>query len=200
MHIRFILIFILVFNLVASRVALAQELPVHRLYGNTPNIAIKSNLLYDVTLGPNLGIELKLGKRYTLDLPVNYNPFTFADNRKWKHIFVQPEVRYWLCESFTGHFFGIHGHYADYNIGNIGPLSTTQKYRYRGWLAGGGISWGHQRVLSARWSLETTIGLGYAYLDYSQNEYQRCGLKLKDDHTHYIGITKLGISLIYILK
>lgn len=194
-----ILIFILVFISI-SRVSLAQEFQLHRLYDSTPHFAIKSNLLHDVTLSPNLGVEFKLSKRYTLDLPVTYNPFSFADNRKWKHILVQPEVRYWLCESFAGHFFGLHGHYADYNVGNIGPLSATKKHRYRGWLAGGGISWGHQRVLSSRWSLETTIGVGYAYLDYSENEYQKCGLKIKDDHKHYIGITKLGVSLIYIIK
>jgi Protein of unknown function (DUF3575). len=199
MCIRNILIFILVFNL-ASRVSFAQDSPGYRLYDGTPNIAVKSNLLYDFTLGPNLGLEFKLNKRLTLDLPVNYNPFSFSDNRKWKHLLIQPELRYWLCESFVGHFLGIHVHYADYNVGNIGPLSTTKNYRYRGWLAGGGVSWGHQWVLSTRWSLETTVGVGYAYLDYTQNEYQKCGLKIKDDHYHYLGLTKLGVSLIYILK
>ncbi|NDV60442.1 DUF3575 domain-containing protein [Bacteroides sp. 519] len=198
MYTRILIIFILIFNLALG--TSAQELPGHRLYNATPNIAVKSNLLYDLTLGPNLGIEFKLSKRYTLDLPVNYNPFEFGNNRKWKHILVQPELRYWLCESFAGHFLGVHAHYADYNVGNIGPLNATKANRYRGWLVGGGISWGYQRILSTRWSLETTIGLGYAYLDYNQYEYPACGSKIKDDHLNYIGITKVGISLIYIIK
>ena len=67
--------------------------------------AVKSNLLYDATATINLGVEAALGRRVTLDVSGNYNPWKFGDAR-WKHWLVQPEVRYWLCESFNGHFFG----------------------------------------------------------------------------------------------
>ena len=66
--------------------------------------AVKSNLLYDATATINLGVEAALGHRVTLDVSGNYNPWKFGDAR-WKHWLVQPEVRYWLCESFNGHFF-----------------------------------------------------------------------------------------------
>jgi len=194
-----ILIFILVFNLAPGSVR-SQDLPGHRLYNPAPRFALKSNILYDVALGPNLALEVKLGKRYTLDVPINYNPFGFKDNRKLKHILVQPELRYWLCEAFTGHFFGLHGMYSKFNIGNINVFQTTKEHRYEGWLAGGGLSWGYHFLLSPRWSLETTIGLGYAYIDYSKYQYQKCGLLLKENHKHYVGPTKIGVNLIYIIK
>jgi len=196
---RFIYLFILVFNL-SSGVIRAQEFTGHRLYDPTPRIAVKTNMLYDAVLSLNVGAEFKLSKRYTLDVPVHYNPFTYGDNRKWKHILVQPEVRYWLCESFSGHFFGLHAHYANYNIGNVGPFKTTKDHRYRGWLAGGGLSWGYHWLLSSRWSMEATVGFGYAYVDYKKYEYQKCGLILKDAHKHYVGPTKIGLNLIYTIK
>lgn len=192
-------IFILVFTLV-SGVLRSQEATTYRLYDPVPRFAVKSNLLYDVSLGLNLGVELKLSKRLTLDVPVIYNPFTFKDNTKWKNLTVQPEVRYWLCESFVGHFFGIHGHYSNFNVGNIGFISGLKDHRYRGWLAGGGVSWGYHWLLSPRWSMEATIGFGYAYIDYEKFEAPKCGLKLDEGTTHYVGPTKIGVSLIYILK
>ena len=74
------------------------------------DIAVKTNLLYWATSTPNIGFEFGLGKRTTLDLVGGYNPWTLNkdDNKKIKHWMVMPEFRYWLCERFNGHFFGIH--------------------------------------------------------------------------------------------
>ena len=79
----------------------------------------KSNLLYDATATINLGVEMELSKKWTLDLSGNYNGWKFGDDMRWKHWMVQPEARYWLCEKFNGHFLGVHAHYADYNVGGI---------------------------------------------------------------------------------
>ncbi len=53
-------------------------------------IALKTNLLYDATASFNIGAEIALGRKYTLDVSGNWNPWTFSDNMKWKHWFVQP--------------------------------------------------------------------------------------------------------------
>lgn len=49
------------------------------------DIAIKTNLLYDISTTINLGAEFRLAPKWTLDLSANYNPFTFSDSKKWKH-------------------------------------------------------------------------------------------------------------------
>ena len=59
-------------------------------------IAVKTNLLYDVTTTLNLGAEVRLAPKWTLDLSGNYNPFNLGDDKKMKHWLVQPEARYWL--------------------------------------------------------------------------------------------------------
>ncbi len=164
-----------------------------------PGIGLKTNLLYDATTTFNLGAEFKLSDYLTLDASLNYNPWTFSENRKFKHILIQPELRYWIYEPFNGHFLGTHLLYSHYNAGNL-PFGSLRDNRYQGNAFGLGFSYGYQWVLSSRWSLEATLGMGYAYLDYTRYDCQTCGEKTGEGHKNYFGPTKAGISLIYILK
>jgi len=167
--------------------------------GLSQSVGVKSNLLYDATTTLNLGLEIGLAPQWTLELPGNYNPWTFSDDRKLKHWLVQPEVRYWLCDKFNGHFFGLHGHAGGYNISGIKTFGFDQG-RYEGNLYGGGVSYGYQWILNKRWSVEATVGVGYTYLTHTKYECGKCAEKIKDDTKRWFGPTKAGISIIYIIK
>ena len=78
---------------------------------------VKSNLLYDVTGTLNFGMEFSLDYEWTLDVSANYNAWNFSPTRKMKHWLLQPELRWWGCEPFSGHFFGIHAHAGQFNLG-----------------------------------------------------------------------------------
>lgn len=67
-------------------------------------VALKSNLLYDATTTMNLGLEFGLARKWTLDVPVNYNPWKPDNGRRLRHWGIQPEVRYWFCEKFRRTF------------------------------------------------------------------------------------------------
>lgn len=174
--------------------------------------AVKTNLLYDATSTLNLGFELGLSPKWTLDISGNYNPWEFGDNRKMKHWLAQPEFRFWLCERFNGHFFGLHAHGGQYNWGGMLPWGFSNgkmlgvesrqmsNYRYEGWLVGAGISYGYQWILGNRWNLEASVGVGYAHLNYGKYKCEKCGEKLSDEHRNYFGPTKASISLIYLIK
>ena len=56
-------------------------------------VAVKTNLLYDATTTMNLGLEIGLGKKWSLDLSGNYNPWKFDDETRLRHWGVQPELR-----------------------------------------------------------------------------------------------------------
>ena len=56
-------------------------------------VAVKTNLLYDATATINLGLEIALAPKWTLDVSGNYNAWDFGNDRKWKHFLVQPEAR-----------------------------------------------------------------------------------------------------------
>lgn len=49
------------------------------------NLAVKTNLLYDASSTINLGTEIGLSPKWTLDLSVNYNGWTFSENKQWKN-------------------------------------------------------------------------------------------------------------------
>ena len=59
-----------------------------------PKFAIKTNALYWATSTPNLGFEVGLAKKLTLDISGNYNPWKFGDDRQIKHWLVQPELKF----------------------------------------------------------------------------------------------------------
>lgn len=167
-------------------------------------LVVKNNLLYDLTTTPNLSLELGINKKSTFDLQVGLNPFEFANNSKFKHIFVQPEYRYWFCESFNGWFLGLHALGGRFNVGNIAPpfglLPQLKDHRYEGWFGGGGLGLGYQWVLSKRWSLEAEIGAGYAYVDYDKYHCKTCGTRIEQASTNYWGVTKAAVSLVYVLR
>lgn len=167
---------------------------------NTSVFGLKSNLVYDATSSMNLGAEFKIGKKSSLDISGNWNPFTYSNNRKWKHVLVQPEFRLWTRDTFSGHFFGVHSHYAFYNISNLfdPPFAENMNMnRYQGWLIGAGLTYGYRWNFNHRWGLEASVGAGYAYLSYSKYPCSRCEDKTKDGNRNYFGPTKAGLSLIY---
>ena len=58
-----------------------------------PKFAIKTNALYWATTTANLGFEVGLSKKLTLDVSGNYNPWEFSNHKQIKHWLVQPELR-----------------------------------------------------------------------------------------------------------
>ena len=169
-----------------------------------PNIAIKSNLLYDATTTINLGAEFGLGKKTTFEIPINLNAWDMSDNKKFKHWMVQPEFRFWSCEVFNGFFWGMHGHAGQFNVGGLklpfGAFPTLEDHRYEGYFYGAGLGLGYQWILGNRWNLELGIGAGYTRFEYDKYKCQQCGEKLKEGGRNYIGPDRVALSLIYIIR
>lgn len=169
------------------------------------SIGVKTNFAHWAVGGtPNAGMEFALGRKYTLEIGGGYNWFAFSDTKKLKHWIVQPELRYWLCETFNGHFFGLHALAGDFNVGGIdipvGRLERLKDYRYESYAFGGGISYGYQWPIAKRWNFEMNIGVGYAYLPYDKYNCAKCGEKIESGNSNYLGVTKAAISLIYLIK
>lgn len=171
-------------------------------YADGQKLAVKTNALYWATATPNLSLEGAIGKRWTIDLSAGYNPFTFKDNRKWKHFLIQPEIRYWFCEAFNGHFLGIHTGYSQYNVGRTPMLYNhdARKYRYEGWLTGVGFSYGYQWILGNHWNLEASIGFGFVHADYKKYDCPKCGEFKGKFRENFFAPTKATLSIIYLIK
>ena len=182
-----------------------------------PRFAIKTNLLYGATTTPNLGIEFFLNRYFTLDISAGWNPFVHRDNVKFAHWMVQPTLRYWVQESFNGHFFGLSLMYCDFNVSGVRqpyewfglfprlarggyPTPERSTYRFRGYAISASVQYGFQWVLSPRWSLEATINVGYMLLNYQQWGGGTCAQRFPDNRRHYFGPTNAGITLIHVFR
>lgn len=177
-------------------------------------VAIKTNVLYDATTTPNLGVEVGVGGKSTVNLVCGLNPWKFNSSshgdRYAKHWILMPEYRWWPCSRFNGHFFGVHAFGGQMNVANVSlPIpggffkginltSAAKTGRYQGEFAGVGLTYGYQWPLSRHWNLEAEIGAGYGHVWYDRFPCGECGAKMSSGHTNYAGITKLGLSIMYI--
>ena len=160
---------------------------------------ISTNGMYWLTATPNLGMEYSFHRKMSAAVNLNYNPFSFSNNKKWKHFLGVAEYRYWLSESYKGHYFGAHLTGGLYNAGNL-PLGSMRKYRYEGTLFGGGLTYGYQWIVSNRINIGADIGFGYLHLDYNKFDCPTCGEHIDHYRSNYFGPTKIGVNLIYLLK
>ena len=88
-------------------------------YVSAQEIGIKTNLVSDALLNANIGAEMRLSPKWSIDLSGDFNFWNLSHDRKWKHWTVMPEARYWLCDALGGHFFGAHLLGGEFNVGNL---------------------------------------------------------------------------------
>lgn len=170
-------------------------------------IGIKTNLASDALLNANIGAEMRLSPKWSINLTGDFNFWDLSHDRKWKHWTVMPEARYWLCDALGGHFLGAHLLAGEFNVGNLDlPFSflgtdyrQLRDNRFQGWRAGIGIAYGYSWLLSKHWNLEAEIGIGYVYARYDRYECADCGRKVESNRSlNYFGPTKAAINLVYI--
>lgn len=168
------------------------------------HVALKTNALYWATTTLNAGVEVKVAPKWTLGLTAGYNPFTYSNNTKLKHVLVEPEARYWLCSPYAGHFVGANMIYSHYNAGNIdmpfGIFHELSDHRFQGDLGAVGLVYGYSWMLGRRWSIEAAIGLGVGVTRYKKYQCEVCGAQV-DEATRWLFMpTKIAVSAVYYLK
>lgn len=169
------------------------------------NTAVKTNLLYDATSTVNVGLEVGLAPKWTVDISGNLNAWSSNEHTKWKHWMIQPEARYWFCDRFSRHFVGAHliggiFNFAgiDNNLSFLGTdFSVLKDNRYQGYAYGGGVAYGFAFALSKYFNLELEAGVGYLCLDYDVFECDGCGKKVSEGTHDYFGPTKAAVNLVY---
>lgn len=177
-------------NEVDAAIPVATELP-ERDYDRW---AIKSNVLYLAAGVTNIGGEYAFHPHWSVDLPLVYSPYTIARRYRMRFLYIQPEARYWLDRPMKGHFFGVHLHAGVFNV----SLDDKNRYQSEKGFHGGGISYGYAMPLSRRWSMEFTVGVGYAFTKYCTYYNVPNGIRYeKDLPYHYWGLTKLGLNFVY---
>lgn len=175
------------------------------------HVSLKSNLLYDAMTTPNLGLECSVGRDRSVNLVYGINAWKFGGGDNFaKHWVLMPEYRWWLCSVYNGHFFGVHAMAGEFGaqrahlpvpggfFGGDNLTSGIRHNRYEGAFAGIGTTYGYQWILNRHWNLEAEVGVGYSHVWYRKYDCAECGNKIKSGHSNYAGLTKLGISIMYL--
>lgn len=168
-----------------------------------PVLALKTNLLYGAALTPNLGIEIGLGRRLTLDLSGGYNPGWNDDSgaNSLEHWLVRTEIRYWFGDRFDGHFVGAQGLYTDFNLHGYPWFDLLKKdVRSDGTAFGGGLSYGYHWALARHWGLEFSAAFGGVWTDFREEACPSCtdrdAPRFKKT---YFGPTGAGVKVIFLI-
>lgn len=218
-------------NIMAA-LALAAGL-IGNLDAHAQQVALKTNLLYDATATPNLGLEVQVGKRNTAQIFYGLNVWTYNNNqpvhlhKKAKHWSVMPEYRWWTCSAMNGFFWGVHAMGGQFNAANMyvpqvgyffghkhndeGVANYDGKFpnhgnvfkavrdtRVEGAFVGGGVTVGYQWILNRHWNLEAEVGAGYDYVWTDHYKCSECDKLLHSGGVNYLGLTKAGISVMYV--
>ena len=97
-----------------------------------------------------------------------------------------------------GFFWGFHGHWAYYNVGNLPSFFSgyMQTHRFEGMLYGGGVGVGYRWLVGGRASLEAELGVGYARLEYDKYECLGCNSWRGRESRDYFGPTKASFNFV----
>lgn len=156
--------------------------------------SLRSNIIGLATTNLNLEASMTLNKKWSLHVPVQYNPFKFSKNRQFRNFYTSPGVRYWLLQSYIGGFVGIYGTAGTYSVGNL----FGSKYRYEGEGYGVSVSFGKAYQLSKSWNFEWEIGAGAVWLDYDKYWCKRCGDLVNSKHVWSFLPTRAALNFVYL--
>lgn len=184
--------------------ALPAPAPVSRR--RRPLFALKTNLLFDAALMPNVEIEVPIGNRWSVNGEYMFPWWLMGGNKYCLQILAGGlEGRYWLGgkenrmarEVLTGHFFGLYAGGGKYDL-------QWEKNGYQGeFFIAAGISYGYARRIARNLHLEFNIGLGLLRTDYRHyhpRENYKNLLWLADGKYTWVGPTKLKLSLVWLLN
>ena len=169
--------------------------------------ALKTNLLYDAALVPNLGVEFYLGKQWSIAANWQY---AWWNNKTWFWRTYGGElgVRKWLgkqakAKPLSGHHVGLYGQILTYDfmLGSSGYMSGNPRERlFDRPSYSVGLEYGYSLPIAKRLNLDFVIGLGY--LRGIHNEYRLiddCYVWQAQKKVNYFGPTKAEITLVWLL-
>ena len=162
-----------------------------------PWVALKTNLLYDALLVPNVGIEFRFADRWSVG--ADYMHAWWSNDRKhryWRCYGGEVTLRrYFGATPFTGHHVGIYGTMLTYDFEFSGKGWQSDGFSY-----GGGLEYGYSLPVARRLNLDFSIGVGYfggRYKEYVPMD--GCYVWQSTRRRHWFGPTRAQISLVWIL-
>lgn len=162
-------------------------------------MAIKTNLVYDGLVIPNIGAEIGIAKGFVLS--GNYQNIWLRDKdwTRWYRIEGFEAGLKWYFNKerrpFKGHHLELYGQMLTWDITYDGKGYMADRWSY-----GGGIGYGYALPIGRRFNLDFEIGVGYLSGEmhrYTPQDGHRVWQSL--EKFEWIGPTKVGITLQWLI-
>ena len=183
------------FPAIPSQVNPAQEPPPSASY-----FALKSNLLYDALLVPNLSLEASIGSGWTLGAGGMLAWWSKdAKHRYWRIYGGDLEIRKYFgtlskSKPLQGHHLGIYGDFLTYDF-EFGAKGYQSKATYAA-----GIKYGYSHPIANRLNLDFALGIGYLHSNYKTYvPRDGCYVYQETKKRKWLGPTQAEISLVWLL-
>ena len=183
------------FPAIPSQVHPEQEPPPAASY-----LALKSNLLYDALLIPNLSLEASIGSGWTLGAGGMFAWWSKdAKHRYWRIYGGGLEIRKYFgtlskSKPLQGHHLGIYGDFLTYDF-EFGAKGYQSKATYAA-----GIKYGYSHPIANRLNLDFALGIGYLHSNYKTYvPRDGCYVYQETKKRKWLGPTQAEISLVWLL-
>ena len=162
--------------------------------------ALKSNLLYDALLVPNLSLEASIGSGWTLGAGGMFAWWSKdAKHRYWRIYGGGLEIRKYFgtlakSKPLQGHHLGIYGDFLTYDF-EFGAKGYQSKATYAA-----GIKYGYSHPIANRLNLDFALGIGYLHSNYKTYvPRDGCYVYQETKKRKWLGPTQAEISLVWLL-
>lgn len=164
-------------------------------------MALKTNLLYDALLVPNIGVEFHLGKGWTIGANWMYAWWDIESKHYfWRIYGGDLAVRKYFGRKakekpLTGHHLGLYGQLLtyDFELGGTGYLGDR-------WSWGTGLEYGYSLPVARRLNIDFSVGIGYLGGEYKVYDPMDGHYVWRETRQrHWFGPTRADISLVWLL-
>ena len=197
-------LYILLFSLLCGKPLLAQQSD--GMERSLPRVALRTNLLYDATLSPNLGVDVRVDSTWTVGLLAGMNAWDIdkEKNKKWRHMLFSFRARKYVNDSvFHKGYFEADAIYSHFNVGNVkfplGLYKTVRERRLQGDLLALGGKYGYSWILSRDWRIEAEAGVAIGYAWFKEDDCPHCGTYYGKDDRIFL-LPQLGVNIVYIIN
>lgn len=163
----------------------------------TPRIALKTNLLYDALLVPNIGLEYRFAERWSMTVDYVHAWWSRDSRHRYRRCYGGDLIvrRYFDERPFTGHHIGLFGSMLSYDFEFSGKGRQSDGFNF-----GGGFEYGYAFPVGRRLRIDCSIGLGYfggRYKEYVPMD--DCYVHERTRTLRLFGPARAEISLVWVL-
>lgn len=174
------------------------------------NLAFQTNLLDWANFGTaNISMSTSVGRRVTLGINAEYNPWTFHTKETWVYnrhrtFGVWGEWWPWYVNAGWSVKFGLQQ--KEYAMGGISVFKHDYGERFgriplveEGDAWGAGVALKYTRLLARNWNMEFGVGVWGGKKFYTRYRCPNCGRRLEQGSTWFVAPYDISVGIVYVI-